>query len=634
MRGSFNKLLSVVLAALIIVSVFSIMTVSAAETGKTSVKAAADQTYYIGDTIDFGKSAVTAYIDDSTDPEEISGLFKLGYDKYDGEYEQHVFILATNKDNKKLYVTDENSSKPSGLRIECGDGTDENPFMFEVVFNGASPAPTQPPVYTTPTTAPATKAPVTQTPETQAPETQAPAPVKKSGVVKLNEVFCDGETISFGKAAVYAVLDDESNTPVEVSGSYTLRYNSYYLKYSQHRFDIKDETVCLYISDTDTSIPWGIRVKSGDGTYNSPFRFEVLHTEYIPEATEAAPATNAPSGNDKNGIINLNNTYYAGDTINFGTDGVYVVVDDEGNYPEVMTGSYKLEYETYFPDYRQHGFSFEDSELHMYISDADSSRPSGVMVKSGNGTEDNPFTFSVLHSGSSAEPYESLTQPATPQVTQAPTDEVEDSEDVDDSEGKDDSDDEEDEDSEKQSDSGKSSSKKDISNWKVIGIKNKAYSGKKVTQSVMVTNGKVLATFRAQYKDNNKAGKAVMIIYGTGKYTGFIIKTFTIYKKKQPAKISVYKKNLKAKDLKKKSLTVSPFKLKKAKGKITYTKVKSGSSKSIYGKITVNKKNGKLKFKKGKYRKGSYKIAVNIRISGNKIFKAATYKKIVKIKLK
>lgn len=312
-----------------------------------------------------------------------------------------------------------------------------------------------------------------------------------------------------------------------------------------------------------------------------------------------APVTEAPESVPAN--VKINYVFNNGDIINFGQGNYYILLDDEANEMVEVSGSYALKYMSYYEDYGQQSFELvSDSVTHtMFILDGKTSKPSGIKIKGGDGSYANPFTFATVYKTASANAQPTGKPNSATKPTSKPS----------------------------------NTSKTDISKWKVVGIKNKTYSGKKITQNVMVTNGKVLATFKVRYKDNNKPGKAVMMIYGTGKYSGYIVKTFTIYKKKQPAKISVSDKTVKVKKLKKKAVVISPVKIKNAKGKVTFTKDKSNSTK-FSGKITINKKNGKFKLKKGKYSKGTFKVTVVIKIAGNSIYKSKRFKKVVKVRIK
>ena len=110
-------------------------------------------------------------------------------------------------------------------------------------------------------------------------------------------------------------------------------------------------------------------------------------------------------------------------------------------------------------------------------------------------------------------------------------------------------------------------------------------------------------------------------------------KTSPSAKKANTIKVTAKKKTIKAKKLKKKSLKVKALKVKNAVGKVTFKKVKKGTTKKIYKKVKVTNK-GILKFKKGKYKKKTYKIKVKITAAGNANYLAKTLTKTVKVKVK
>lgn len=114
-------------------------------------------------------------------------------------------------------------------------------------------------------------------------------------------------------------------------------------------------------------------------------------------------------------------------------------------------------------------------------------------------------------------------------------------------------------------------------------------------------------------------------------------KTTTTKKTANKAKVSVPKKAPKAtaKTLKKKGIKVSKLiKITKTKGaKVTYKILKKGTSKKIYKKIYVKGTKIKIK-KKASVKKGTYKIKLQIKISATKKVKAKTIKKVVKLTVK
>lgn len=110
--------------------------------------------------------------------------------------------------------------------------------------------------------------------------------------------------------------------------------------------------------------------------------------------------------------------------------------------------------------------------------------------------------------------------------------------------------------------------------------------------------------------------------------------TVVIDKLENPVKVKTSTKSLKASSMKKTKKTVKPVSISKAKGTVKVVKIKSGTTSSIYKKISVNSKNGAVTFKKGTYKKGTYKVKLNITAAGNSDYKEKTITKIVKIKVK
>ena len=104
-------------------------------------------------------------------------------------------------------------------------------------------------------------------------------------------------------------------------------------------------------------------------------------------------------------------------------------------------------------------------------------------------------------------------------------------------------------------------------------------------------------------------------------------------KKSNPVTVKAKTKKIKAKKVKKKKTTVKPLIIKNAKGTVTVTKVKKGTTSKIYKKIKVNKKTGAVTFKKGKYKKKTYKVRLKIIAKGNSEYKSKTIYKTVKIKV-
>ncbi len=98
-------------------------------------------------------------------------------------------------------------------------------------------------------------------------------------------------------------------------------------------------------------------------------------------------------------------------------------------------------------------------------------------------------------------------------------------------------------------------------------------------------------------------------------------------KKSNPITVKVYNKKVKAKTLKKKAVKIKTFKITKAKGKVTYKRLK-GSSK----RLSLISKSGKIKIKKST-KKGKYKYKIRITAKGNNFYKSKSIIKTIKIKV-
>ncbi len=105
-------------------------------------------------------------------------------------------------------------------------------------------------------------------------------------------------------------------------------------------------------------------------------------------------------------------------------------------------------------------------------------------------------------------------------------------------------------------------------------------------------------------------------------------------KKTNTLTVKAKAKTIKLKKLKKKNYTIKPLTVKKAKGKVTYKLVKSGTNKKIYKYLKINKK-GAITIKKWKKaKKGTYKIKIIITAAGDKTYKKGSKTVTVKIKVK
>ena len=109
--------------------------------------------------------------------------------------------------------------------------------------------------------------------------------------------------------------------------------------------------------------------------------------------------------------------------------------------------------------------------------------------------------------------------------------------------------------------------------------------------------------------------------------------TVSAKKKTNPVKITVRKKTIKSKALRKSKKAVKTIKLINVTGVVKITKVKKGTTTKIYKKIKVDKKTGAIIFKKGKYPKKLYRVKLKIFVKGNSKYKAKTIIRTIKIRI-
>ena len=98
-------------------------------------------------------------------------------------------------------------------------------------------------------------------------------------------------------------------------------------------------------------------------------------------------------------------------------------------------------------------------------------------------------------------------------------------------------------------------------------------------------------------------------------------------KKNNPISVTVKNKTIKSKSLKKKKAVVKAITVKKAQGKVTFSKI-SGNK-----KFTLNKSTGKIIIPKGT-KKGNYGIKIKVTAKGNSKYKSKTVIKKITIKIK
>lgn len=105
-------------------------------------------------------------------------------------------------------------------------------------------------------------------------------------------------------------------------------------------------------------------------------------------------------------------------------------------------------------------------------------------------------------------------------------------------------------------------------------------------------------------------------------------------KKNNPIKLKAKTKTVKAKKLIKKSKIIKPVTVKNAKGKVTYKKLKKGSTAKLFKNVTVGRTSGKIKIKKGVYKKKTYKLSLSVTAKGNSLYKPKTQTLKLKIRIK
>ena len=136
--------------------------------------------------------------------------------------------------------------------------------------------------------------------------------------------------------------------------------------------------------------------------------------------------------------------------------------------------------------------------------------------------------------------------------------------------------------------SSETNKKKEISETSVSGIKNKAYTGKAISQSVTIKDGSATLKkdkdYSITYLDNKNIGTASVVIKGKGDYTGSIHKTFQI----NPQKVTLTFLKNKGND----AAVLSWNKVSEATGYMIYLKEEEGT----YKKIKTITKNSTLSY--------------------------------------
>ncbi|MDO4806642.1 MAG: DUF6273 domain-containing protein [Coriobacteriales bacterium] len=166
--------------------------------------------------------------------------------------------------------------------------------------------------------------------------------------------------------------------------------------------------------------------------------------------------------------------------------------------------------------------------------------------------------------------------------------------------------------------------KASVASATVLDVKKKTYDGKAQTQAPTVNvSGRALkkgVDYTLSYKDNVSAGSAIVTVLGKGNYAGTQKVTFAIAKAANPIVAKAVTRTAKLAKTSKGSVTVArPLTISNAKGKVTYVRVATGSSK----RLSVDKKTGKVTVAKGT-KKGTYKVKIKVAAAGTDNYKRAS----------
>ena len=196
-------------------------------------------TYNIDDMINFGEANYVRLDDQSSSSNALSGEYQLTWVQYLNNYQQHKFTIlkftATGSAPRDLYIGDTNGAKPTGIKVKSGDGSYGQPFEFEVVHG--------------------------------------------KPVIRQGDRYAIGDAINFGLDDTYIIMDDSDHTSGSLTGERTLTYDEYLSDSNKHAFGLEGSdgaSTKLYLTDSDSTQPYGIEVTGGSGTSASPFVLSVL----------------------------------------------------------------------------------------------------------------------------------------------------------------------------------------------------------------------------------------------------------------------------------------------------------------------------------------------------------------------
>ena len=170
------------------------------------------------------------------------------------------------------------------------------------------------------------------------------------------------------------------------------------------------------------------------------------------------------------------------------------------------------------------------------------------------------------------------------------------------------------------------------------------YNGKVQKPSITVKSGEALTEgkdYEVKWSDaeSKNAGTYTVTINGKGEYSGTAEATYKINKAQNSLELKTKKAKVKRRTLKKKSVVVKRakvIKIKQKDGTLSYSLKsvsKKGSNKKFKKYFKVNEKTGNITIKKG-LKKGKYKVAVNVKASGDANHNGGVRKATVTIKVK
>ena len=171
----------------------------------------------------------------------------------------------------------------------------------------------------------------------------------------------------------------------------------------------------------------------------------------------------------------------------------------------------------------------------------------------------------------------------------------------------------------------------------ISAAKTKIYVGKTTTVSASVTNKKGQTKYTTSNSKVATVDSVTGVVTGKSQGTAYIKATngdasdsvkITVIRRANTLKVSAKKLTVKVKSKKTVFARTKAFKISGAKGKLSFKK-KSGSK-----LVSINKKTGKITVKNGLKKGKTYTIRFNVRAAGDRTYKAKSKNVSVKIKVK